>query len=818
MLKIIFTQLSIAWCCTAFAQFSISGKVSNESESQPLPGATVQLDRGNYFSVANEEGNFTMSDVAAGDYVLIVRFLGYKEQRKTVSLNADRVVNITMQEDSRLTDEIVVYATRATEKSPTTFTNINKAEIKRQNYGQDLPFVLNWTPSLVTTSDAGAGIGYSGLRIRGSDATRVNVTINGIPYNDSESQGVFWVNIPDIATSTQSIQIQRGVGTSTNGAGAFGASINLSTISKNEEPYADVVNSVGSLNTRRHTLGFGTGLFNDLFTFDARASLIRSDGFIDRASSDLRSYYFAAGYYGKNTVVKAIGFGGNEITYQSWYGVPESRLNNDVDGMLVTAAVEGWNAQQTANLLNANNRTFNIYDYKDQVDNYTQDHFQLHVSHQFSRSLTASGALHYTPGSGYFEEFKFDQALADYGVPDVAVGTELVTNSDLIRRRWLDNDFYGFTYSANYETDWYDGTFGGAWNRYEGGHFGEIIWAGIAATAPKDFRYYLNKGDKQDFNIFWKNNFQIIPKVSGYLDLQFRKVDYEANGIENDLNNFQVAAQYNFFNPKVGLSYEVDSDEQLYASYSVGQREPVRDDFINATSGAPPLPEKLKNIEVGWRLKKSNYFLNLNYYLMDYKDQLVLTGALNDVGAAIRTNVDKSYRSGIEIEGGIRLSPKILWAGNVTFSENKIKNFTEVIYNYGVNYDEFIEIENQLKDVDIAFSPSIVAGSSFTTAPFKNFEMTLLSKYVGEQFLDNTANEGRMIDDYFINDVRFNYSLSVPFLKEFSLGLLINNLFDVRYESNGYTYGFVGGGETVRQNFYYPQAGRNYLLMATFKF
>lgn len=818
MLKIILTQLSITWCCSAFAQFSISGKVIYGSENQPLPGATVQLERGNYFSVTNEEGNFIISNVEAGNYVLIVRFLGYKEQRRDVVLNADMMVNITLQEDSRLTDEIVVYATRAAEKSPTTFTNINKAEIKKQNYGQDLPFVLNWSPSLVTTSDAGTGVGYTGLRIRGSDATRVNVTINGIPYNDSESQGVFWVNIPDIATSTQSIQIQRGVGTSTNGAGAFGASINLSTISRNEEPYADFINSIGSFNTRRHTLGFGTGLINDLFTFDARASFIQSDGFIDRASSDLRSYYFAAGYYNNNTIIKAIGFGGNEITYQSWYGVPEARLNNDVDGMLATAVVEGWNPQQTANLLNSNRRTFNIYDYKNQVDNYTQDHFQLHVSHQFSRSLTASGALHYTPGSGFYEEFKFDQALSDYGVADVVVGSEIVTNTDLVRRRWLDNDFYGFTYSVNYEMDRYDATFGGAWNRYEGDHFGEIIWAGVAITAPKDFRYYMNKGDKRDFNIFWKNNFQITSKINGYLDLQFRKVNYEANGIENDLNDFEVAAQYNFFNPKIGISYEMGNDEQLYVSYSVGQREPVRDDFINATSGTPPQPEKLKNIEAGWRLKKTNYFLNLNYYLMDYQDQLVLTGALNDVGAAIRTNVDKSYRSGIEIEGGIRLSPKISWGGNVTFSENKIKNFTEVIYDYGVNYDEFIEIANQLEDVDIAFSPAVIAGSNFTVSPFKNFEMTLLSKYVGEQFLDNTANESRMLDDYFINDIRLNYAFSVPFLKECSLGLLINNLFDVMYESNGYTYGFVGGGETVRQNYYYPQAGRNYLLMATLKF
>ncbi|MEQ8424426.1 MAG: TonB-dependent receptor, partial [Cyclobacteriaceae bacterium] len=607
MLKSTFLAICCALTFYGQAQFTISGIIQSKTSGQRLSGATIQSGKGNYFSVSNDKGEFKINNVKAGDYELVIRFLGYREERLGLIIDQDKSLSISMEEDTQLTDEVIVTATRATEKSPTTFTNLNQAQIKKQNFGQDLPFVLNFTPSLVTTSDAGAGVGYTGMRIRGSDATRINVTINGIPYNDSESQAVFWVNIPDIATSTQSIQIQRGVGTSTNGAGAFGASINLHTNNKNDIPYAEVINSFGSFNTRRHTLGVGTGLINDHFTFDARASLIKSDGFIDRASSELKSYYMSGGFYGDKTIVKAIAFGGREITYQSWYGVPESRLNNDVDAMLVTAADAGWNAQQTNNLLTSNSRTFNIYDYKDQVDNYSQNNFQLHSSHQFSSSLTANLSLHYTPGKGYYEEFKYDQAFADYGLSDVIIGSETITNSDLIRRRWLDNDFYGFTYSVNLEREKYSGVVGGGWNRYIGDHFGEITWAGVALAAPKDFRYYFNEGDKKDFNVFWKSNYQVTDKLEGFVDLQFRRIDYRAKGIENDLTDIDVDADFNFFNPKIGLTYTLHGGKHLYASYSVGQREPVREDFINANAGVMPKPEVLNNIEAGLRIRKSKY-------------------------------------------------------------------------------------------------------------------------------------------------------------------------------------------------------------------
>ena len=810
----------MAMGCAAYlggwAQFTVSGKVNGPLG--PLEGATVQTSHGGHFAITNAQGGFQLDNVKAGEYVLAIRYLGYREKRESVAVNGNIFLTIAMEEDAQLTDEVTVYATRAAEKSPTTFTNINKEALEKQNFGQDLPFVLNYSPSLVTTSDAGAGVGYTGLRIRGSDATRINVTINGIPYNDSETQAVFWVDVPDIATSTQSIQIQRGVGTSTNGAGAFGASINLHTMSKNDNAYAEVINSAGSFNTHRHTLGLGTGLINDHFVFDARASFIHSDGFIDRASSNLKSYYASGGYYGKNTIVKALAFGGHETTYQSWYGVPGSRLHNDVAGMMATAAVEGWNARQTNNLLNANSRTFNIYDYKGQVDDYAQDNFQLHVSHKASPFVTAGLSLHYTPGKGYYEEYKYDQSLSDYGIADVTVGAETITNTDLIRRRWLDNGFYGITYSVNYDKGPYNGVLGGAWNRYEGNHFGEIIWAGAALNTPKDYRYYFNDGDKVDANIFWKSNYDLTGRLTAYLDLQLRKIDYQAGGVENDLSSFNVNTNFNFFNPKAGLTYTLRGGGQLYSSFAVAQREPVREDFINAPSGTAPKAEALNNIEAGWRVNKARYNFVLNYYLMDYKDQLVLTGELNDVGAAIRTNVDKSYRTGIELEGAVSISPKATFGANVTLSKNKIKNFTEVIYDYGVNYDEYNEIKNQLKDVDISFSPSVVAGASLGYRPAKGLEVAFLSKYVGPQFLDNTSNPDRKIDAYFVNDLRLNYAPAVKGLKSFGIGLLLNNVFDEAYESNGYTYGFVGGGETVRQNFYYPQAGRNYMVMLSLMF
>ena len=788
---------------------TIRGRVTDQ-QSVPLPGATVQLKSPARITVTDQLGYFTFDNLSTGTYEGEVRYVGYQTLLLSMSTDEKDLV-ITLQEDVRITDQVLVTATRANDNGPTVATTINKVTLQKQNFGQDLPFVLNWSPSLVSTSDAGTGVGYTGLRIRGSDATRINVTINGIPVNDSESQGVFWVNTPDLTSSVQSVQVQRGVGTSTNGAGAFGASVNLQTNTRTDVAYADVVNSIGSFNTLRNTIAFGTGLLNNKFVFDGRLSKITSDGYIDRASSDLKSYSVSGGYYGDRTMLKAIVFGGQEVTYQSWYGVPESRLKNDIPAMLETAASEGWNQQQLDNLL-ASGRTFNLYTYENQEDNYQQDHYQFHASHRATDKLTLQGALHYTKGSGYYEEYRIDNDFADYGLPDVVIGSETATSTDLIRRRWLDNDFYGLTYSLTYETENLNSILGGAWNKYDGDHFGQITWAQVSEV-PKDYQYYFNKGEKGDFTLYWKNTVALTKKVEGFLDLQYRRIDYAASGKENRQFDFSVNKRFNFFNPKLGLTYAIDQQNQLYASYAVGNREPVRDDFIDALTGTTPRHESMGDFEAGWRWRKRKLNVNVNYYYMNYKNQLVPTGKVNDVGALIRTNVADSYRTGIELEALWRISPALSWTSNLTVSSNKIAEFNEVIYDYGENFDEYMEVTNTYKNTNIAFSPSVIAGSGFTLTPIANLEVTWLTKYVGQQFLDNTTNTARVIDAYFINDLRVGYSWKPKGMREILLSGLMNNIFDVAYSSNGYTYGYFGGPTEYRQNFYYPQAGRNFMIM-----
>jgi len=794
----------------------IRGYVKDSQTKEPLAGATIVLKESGRYSITDESGYFLFNQLNDGNYEAEVRFIGYKSNEVSLATNEKDWIIILLEEDVQVTDQVIVSATRVDGKSPTTFTTLNKVALQKQNFGQDLPIALNWTPSLVTTSDAGAGVGYTGLRIRGSDATRINVTINGIPVNDSESQGVFWVNTPDLASSTQSVQVQRGVGTSTNGAGAFGASVNLQTNTRNDVAYADLINSFGSFNTRRHTISFGTGLINDKFLFDGRISQINSDGYIDRASSDLKSYYLSGGFYGKKTMIKAIVFWGKEITYQSWYGVPESRLKNDTAAMLETAASEGWNQEQTDNLLSSG-RTFNIYTYENQVDNYAQDHYQLHFSHRITEPLSVNAALHYTYGRGFYEEFRYDDDFENYGLGDVVIGGETISSTDLVRRRWLDNDFYGVTYSINYEKGKLNSILGGAWNEYDGDHFGQITWAQVS-SAPKDYQYYFNNGRKNDFTIYWKNNYQLTEKITGFVDLQYRRVSYLASGKENKQFDFSVNEQFNFFNPKFGLTYVASDEQQWYASYAIGNREPVRDDFIDAPAGTKPKPETLRNVEAGWRYRKNNFILNVNYYLMNYKNQLVPIGELNDVGAIVRTNVDDSYRTGVEVEGSIRLGSRISWNSNFTISQNKIKNFNEVTYDYGTNFDEFNEVVTTYSNSDISFSPNVIVGSGLLYVPLKNMEVGLLTKYVGKQFLDNTSNASRSIDSYFTNDIRLTYSVKPTFIRELSVSLLANNIFNTQYSSNGYTYGYFGGATEYRQNFYYPQAGRNYLVMLALRF
>ena len=776
---------ALLWGVCAYSQkFTITGSVQDGEQNEALSGATVELENTDQFAVTNEKGIFKIEGLPAGNYTVVVRFLGYAPKKEPINVQRDMVVAIKLEATAVITEEVVVYATRANDKTPTTFTHVNKEAIQKQNFGQDIPMLLNWTPSMVTTSDAGAGIGYTGLRIRGSDASRINVTINGIALNDSESQGVFWVNTPDLASSVQSIQVQRGVGTSTNGPGAFGATVNVQTNVLSKKPYAEGIASFGSFNSQRYTLKAGTGMINDHWSFDARVSKVTSDGYIRRATSDLSSYYLSGGFYGNKTIVKAIMFGGHEQTYQAWYGVDQTTMNID------------RRFNYSGAIYDDNGSITRFYDRE--VDDYRQDHYQLHISQQLSAYWNANLSFHYTDGKGYFEQYQQDKSFADLGLPDVAIGDSTIESSDVIVRRWLDNDYYGTTFSANYIKNKTNLTFGGAFSKYDNArHFGEIVWAEVAVDAPIRHVYYDGESEKTDFNFYAKWNYAVTERLSTFLDLQFRVVDYETAGIDNDQRSYAVTDHFNFFNPKVGLSYTVAENSVLYASYAVANREPNRTDYLDGTE--KPKSERLGNLEVGWRKTTNKYGLEANYYLMNYVDQLVLTGNISDVGAPIRANVGRSYRTGIELSGLINLTSKLSWNANVTWSINKNKNYAV--------FDENNIATNQ--NTTIILSPSWIAGSQLNWKAFKNFQTSLLSKYVGKQYLDNTQDENVTLDDYFINDLRFSYQINPKALDTIELGLLVNNFLDVKYSSNGYGYGGTP--------YFYPQAGINFLLMLSVK-
>lgn len=832
----LFILLMIFWGThSLFAQtYQLSGRVVDAQTQQALLGANLQLNSGEGQST-KQSGEFRFEGLAPLNYTLKVSYVGYQTQTLSINLEKNQELIIKLKPDNLLTDEVVIKATRATDKSAIAYTNLNAEEIEAQNFGQDLPILLNFTPSVVTTSDAGAGVGYTGIRIRGSDPTRVNVTINGIPLNDAESQGVFWVNMPDFASSLESVQIQRGVGTSTNGAAAFGASLNLQTNQLKPEPYLELDNSVGSFNTRKHSLLLGSGLIKDRFTIDARLSQIQSDGFIDRAFSDLRSFYLSFGYYGKRSLLRANVFSGAEQTFQAWYGVPEARLRGDLEGMQAFADRNGLNEAQRQNLFNADSRRYNSQLYDNEIDNYQQDHYQLFYNYDLGSNWQLNTALHYTRGRGYFEQYRYEDAFADYGFEDVQIGSETITNSDLIRQRWLDNHFYGTVFSLNYEGEKIQFNVGGGWNRYEGKHFGEIIWAEFAPNIPIGSRYYDNDATKTDANLYAKAFYQFTPRLNAFIDLQVRQVRYDFLGLAIDdlLGSREVnqSVTLPFFNPKVGLTYDLSEQAAIYASFSVANKEPNRDDFTQSTSDSRPEPETLYDLELGYRYQSANLAFRANYYYMHYYNQLILTGAVNDVGAYNRSNVRDSYRMGIELEAAWQINEKLSLNLNATFSQNKVQNFREAIDFFGSPSD-LVQLEAEgytleaetgqltrfFESSDLAFSPNIIAGGQITYQAFEGFEIAWLSKYVGEQYLDNTSSSERRLEAFFTNDLRFTYQLSPNFMKNVSLSLLVNNLFAEAYESNGYTYGYFVGAERISENFYYPQAGRNYLLALRLKF
>lgn len=786
MFKLSLVTAFMLFCVQLCAQeFSVSGKIS-DTQGQTLAGATVQLEGTSQIAVSDEQGHFEILRLRKGEYTLIVKYIGFRTLTKGLSVDGNVSLNLEMEESATLTDEVIVYATRAGDKTPTTFTNVDAKVIQQQNFGQDLPFLLNWTPSLVTTSDAGAGIGYTGLRIRGSDATRINVTINGIPYNDGESQGTFWVDIPDVASSTESIQIQRGVGTSTNGAGAFGASVNLETSGLKADPYAEITSSFGSYGTFRNVLKAGTGLLNNHWAIDGRVSRIVSDGYIDRASSDLGSYYFSGGYYGKRTVIKGVMFGGREQTYQAWYGVDRATMESNRRFNYAGAIYnDDWSISRF---------------YDNEEDNYRQDHYQLHVSQKLSPAWSGNISLHYTYGRGYYEQYKQDKPFEELGLDDIQLQDgSSITSGDFVLRKWLDNHFYGTTFSFTYEKDKLDLVIGGGYNEYANAkHFGEIVWAEFASNSQLGTKWYEGESKKTDFNVYVRGNYDLLPKLNAFADVQFRAVNYKTAGTLDDLTPYDVADDLNFFNPKLGFTYALSAGNQLYASYAIAHREPNRDDYIYNEN--KPKAESLGNLEVGWRKTAGMLGLELNYYLMNYNNQLVLTGELTNVGNPIRSNVGKSYRTGIEASALVKIAKNLSWNVNVTLSKNQNIDY--------VSLNENNDVEK--RNTSIILSPNVIAGSQLVWTPIDRLQFTLLGKYVGKQFLDNSENDDLALDGYHVEDLRISYTFKIKRLTALETSLLVNNILSTRYASNGYTWG--------SDAYYYPQALRNFMGMITLKF
>lgn len=671
-------------------------------------------------------------------------------------------------------EEVLVSAIRVNSKTPVSFSNLSKKEIQNRNLGQDIPVLMNYMPSVVTTSDAGNGVGYTGIRVRGTDATRVNVTINGIPYNDSESHGTFWVNMPDFASSLQSVQLQRGVGTSTNGSGAFGASLNMLTDSYSEKASGEISNSFGSFNTRKHTVKFSTGLLNDHFEIAGRVSTLNSDGYIDRASSDLKSYFLQGTYVGTTTLIKALAFGGNEKTYQSWNGIDgETLLTNRTFN---SAGIFTDEAGQTR-----------FYD--NETDNYQQDHYQLHWNEKLAANWNTNLAFHYTKGKGYYENYKEDGDFSSYGLTPIAINGTSINMTDLIRQKWLDNDFYGTTFSANYQSNKLDFIFGGSYNKYDGNHFGKVIWARYAGPSELGDRYYEDRATKTDGTAFAKANYKVNDQWSLFGDLQIRNVNYKANSNETGVVN----DTFSFFNPKAGLNYTVNSKNNVYFSYARANREPNRTDY----EGGNVKSEKLNDFELGWRYLSDKVQLNTNFYYMAYQDQLILTGTLDDVGNPIRSNSEKSYRLGVEVDAAIVLSSTFSLRPNLTLSRNKNIDLAVSGQNYGTK--------------DISYSPSVLAGNSLIYKPAERLQIIWLQKYVGQQYMNNIESPEAKLADYFINDLNVTYEIKPKSVfNSIIFKGLVNNIFDKKYISNGYMWDIYP--------YYYPQAGANLLAGITLLF
>ena len=776
MKKLFLLLLLSGW--TTWAQdINITGKVTGEN-NQPLAGAVVAVKEIPLKKATDFNGEFHLK-VKPRKYTLVVSYTGYQTKEMVVMAQRDTYLNILLKPKAEQLNEVIINAVKATPDMPVAQTNVSKQQLQAQNLGQDVPYLIETMPGVVVTSDAGAGIGYTGIRIRGISAQQINVTLNGIPFNDPESQSVYWVDIPDIATNTQSLQIQRGVGTSTFGTGAFGAGLSLQTDQINKEATTGIQTAYGSFNTKKYGVKGSTGLLHKHFSFSGHFSKTTSDGYIDRASSNLKSYYLSGAYKDDKNTLKALVFGGHEITYQAWYGVDKQTFETNPTFNYAGAIYDS---------------NWNVIDYYDnQIDNYSQDHYQLHFSHQFSKDLKLHLATHYTYGRGYYEQYKQDEDFADYGFTPIVINGQTIDHTDLIRRKWLDNDFYGAIASLEYRTKVGHYIFGLAANEYDGRHFGRVIWAQYASDSKIRHEYYRNTGIKKSVNGFAKAVYRISPKLKLFTDVQFRKISYKVDGTVAWQSPWTMSDDLFFINPKIGLYYDLNTANDLYLSVAQTHREPNRDDYQNATIDKPK-PETLNDIEAGWKYQAGKLKTEVNLYGMFYKDQLVLTGRITNVGDPIRENVGESYRIGIETQAAYRLTKQIDFQGNLSLSDNRNKAY----------YTRDNGQLKVLKNTKIAYAPDVVGAGILTYKPLQQLKLQAITKYVGSQYMDNRNIAASKLDSYWVENILLRYETGAnTWFKNAAITLKLNNIFNKKYASNGYMWG--------DDPYYFPQAGFNVL-------
>jgi iron complex outermembrane receptor protein len=766
------------------AQTTVKLTVQNELTKEPVSHAFVELDGKRVHTNGNGKAAFVVREEGIKNlYVHLIGYNDYNEQLEIQGTEVELTVFLEPFIEELVTIEL--SGIKASEKTPIPFTDLDAEQIEKSNTGRDVAFTLEQTASVVATSDAGAGIGYTGIRVRGSDATRLNVTVNGIPLNDPESHGVWWVNTPDLMSSTSNMQLQRGVGTSTNGAGAFGASLNMQTDGFQEKAYGEIHLGAGSFNSQRYTVNFGSGLINEHFWVGGRLSKIKSDGYVDRASADLKSYYLNAGFKNGRTMIRALVFGGNEETYQAWNGIDSATFATNPTFNSAGAKYDAsWNVKGY---------------YDNEVDNYSQDHYQLHWNQIINDNWNFNLSFHYTYGRGYYEQYKQGEYMPDYGLTPVIVGQDTIENTDLVRRKWLDNDFYGTVFSVSYTNEKLNVILGGGYNQYDGRHFGEVIWARFASDSEIRQRYYESESDKSDFNVYAKAVYDINNEWSIFGDLQVRSVNYSSAGVDDGFP-FDFVDNNVFINPKAGVNWQMADNRRLYLSYAATSREPNRTDLLYADPNNPVQPESLQDVELGYQTMMGKSAMTINGYYMFYTNQLVLTGEIDNVGSPIRKNIGKSYRTGLEVIFDIELATWARWSPNMTFSLNKNQDYREEGGSGVIEYGS----------TNIAYSPNVVGASNLEFYPFQGLTLGLFTKYVGEQYLSNTDTDRHKLDAYLLNDVRVAYDIPVAGVKKLNVYFNVYNIFDVKYASNGYTWGATP--------YYYAQAGINFMGGVHLKF